>query len=362
MPIGSPLGVTIPVVLVTTGPQYATQISAALQALVDAVEAKVGSAGIEIDADLSAGGYELIDVGAARLASKGSSLTGSTHTRKVYVVSGELYYTDGNGDAIKLTDGGALNAASVAGFTGDYGGADPAAAHFSRANLRYTLFEASGKRADLDVAELLLRQKSVENPNAITIKSPNALASAYALTLPGALPGSTSLLRVTNAGVIQASRDVAIDSVTSAITFSDDVTLGAEIKHGDRTLVLSPAGAATLNASYQYDGDYWGAAQQESRVTIPVPLRVGDRIKTVKYWGRAGSSSAWLASLFRNAFAAGTSTALAEKTSGTSASIEGITSDPLTETVQAGTRYTIVWTGGASGHRFYGAEITYDRP
>lgn len=102
------MGMDIPVVSSTIGPDWASKINEALQ-LIDAHNhasgsgAKVTPSGILINAALDMLGYKLNNIASAGLSSKSSSDT--THTGSIQNVGGNLYFITNSGTAVQLTSG-----------------------------------------------------------------------------------------------------------------------------------------------------------------------------------------------------------------------------------------------------------------
>lgn len=117
MPTTPNMSLIVPTVSVTLGPTYATQINSAFD-LVDAHDhtsgkgSKVPSAGININTDLAANGYSLTQLKTTSYQAQGASLSSGT-TNAVYSVSGDLYWNNGGGTAVKITNGGGLNTSSL---------------------------------------------------------------------------------------------------------------------------------------------------------------------------------------------------------------------------------------------------------
>lgn len=117
MPTTPNMSLIVPTVSVTLGPTYATQINTALD-LVDAHDhtpgkgSQVPSAGINFNTDLAANGYSLTQLKTTSYQAQGASLSSGT-TNAVYSVSGDLYWNNGGGTAVKITNGGGLNTSSL---------------------------------------------------------------------------------------------------------------------------------------------------------------------------------------------------------------------------------------------------------
>lgn len=118
MPTTTYMGMVLPTVSVTLGPQWATELNAAL-AVADAHDHSSGkgkqvpSSGLNINADVSWGGYNVTSLKSARYTSQGSPLGGASDVNCVYVSSGNLYYNNASGTQIQLTSGGSLNVAGI---------------------------------------------------------------------------------------------------------------------------------------------------------------------------------------------------------------------------------------------------------
>ena len=139
----------LPTVSTTTGPQYASQINTAIEAI-DAHDHSSGNgrrvtpSGLNINADLNINNQLMTDVKA--LAFKAQA-TLQTSTRRLHIdSSGDLYYNDGSGNQIKLTDSGAINVAGSGGFGGDYVSAG-ASAIYTDSSLSYTFRDSSSNNA-----------------------------------------------------------------------------------------------------------------------------------------------------------------------------------------------------------------------
>lgn len=106
-------------------PDYATNISNALGTL-DAHDhtsgkgTQVPTAGININADLGFGGFNATTLRTVRLSSQSAALSGGSDKGCCYVVSGDLYYNNSAGVAIRITSGGGIDAAAIGGIGGDY--------------------------------------------------------------------------------------------------------------------------------------------------------------------------------------------------------------------------------------------------
>lgn len=357
MAIGSPLGVTLPEVGVTVGPTWATQLNEAVQALIDSVEDGVSSAiGLAITGDVAMGGYGLTTLDSVTWENKaGAFATASA----LYQRANNLWYNDGLGNQIQLTSGGALNAASVGGIVGDYGGSNPAKVTYVDASSTFAFTQDPTVPASVDVGTIKLRRTGETAPNAITIQSPAALASAYDITLPTAVPVSTSLLTLSSSGVMA--------------TTTTPTTTAADIFHGTRTRMIpysaAMVGAGTFTVSSGY---IEGSAAGSGDLRFAVPLEIGHRLKVVRIYAQSANAAASdvVGLLVRYDAASGgssspTATTLVTTTNmaGSGTSIRVITLDPADTTLAADQCFeVIVGVANTAGtKRIYRVEVDYDR-
>ena len=259
------MGLILPVVSTTVGPDWATYLNTALTAVDSHTHASgkgllVPTAGIGINADLGFGSYNATALRTARFTSQAAALALATDVACVYVVNGDLYYNNGAGAQIKVTSGTSLNATAVGGIGGDY--VTSGASVFYTSASRLFSFQSVTSPAgsiiwsSLGTGPLVIHDVAAGVTNAVTLKSPAALAASYSATLPAALPASTLPVLMTSAGVMSAAAlanaqqsfgtpsaatDVAIKSYVDAV--------GVGLKAW-AVLTLGGAGAVTVTAGY----------------------------------------------------------------------------------------------------------------
>lgn len=113
MAITTNLSLNLPTVTVTLGPTWANQINAAFEVIDEHDHSsgkgvQIPTAGLNINADLDFGSYRATALMSTQFTSQASSLTGALNANSVYVVSGDLYFTNSAGSAIQITSGGAI--------------------------------------------------------------------------------------------------------------------------------------------------------------------------------------------------------------------------------------------------------------
>jgi hypothetical protein len=103
----------LPVPTVTLGPDYAEMNNDAFE-LIDSHDhssgkgVKVKPNGMNINDNLDIQDNELENVGAVELSDLNAALTGISNANKVHVADGNLYFTNGTGTAVQITDGGSI--------------------------------------------------------------------------------------------------------------------------------------------------------------------------------------------------------------------------------------------------------------
>lgn len=305
---------------------------------------KVPTAGLNINADLTFGGYAATNVKAISFTAQASYST----NRSLFVKTSdnELYWRTNAGAEVKVTSGSSLNLSLVGGLYGDYSTTD-AQLYYDAASTTYRFLsdDSPSTWASAGVGDLLLYQKAASISNAVTLKSPNSLAASYSVTFPGAVPGSTSLVQMTTGGVLQynatgakaaflgVSGEVEFIGTTSKITLTTDVAdttpaiaiskseggvaidcgsdadielsgtgsviLGGtgRYKHGDFTLTI-PAAAmvdAGLGGTLSYSSGGWTMTTATAQLDAPICLPVGKRLKSCTvYFTSDGSGSVQL--------------------------------------------------------------------
>jgi hypothetical protein len=219
MPTTPNMGMSLPTVSTTVGPTWATNLNDALTTIVDPHDhtsgkgVQIPTAGINIDDDLAFNNNDATLLRSVRLSEQSAALSAATDLGCICNVGGDFYWINGDGTAVQITDGGSLSATSLGGISGLPSGT--ASAAFAAAT--FTWRSATNQAATMDVGPVVIRDTAA-SALGITLQSPTGLAGAYALTLPSALPGATSFMRLTSAGVMAA--DVAPDASTIEVSGS----------------------------------------------------------------------------------------------------------------------------------------------
>lgn len=193
------MSLPVPVVSQTLGPAWATDINACMSSIDqhDHTPGKgvpISSQAININAALPLNNNPLTQVQAVEF----SSQTSFSPTQSLYVESPDLFYNDGNGNIIRITQAG-----SVAGAAGTITGlpSGTASASYQSVGGTFQFQSATNTPANGSFASLTIAQQTV-TPNGITLKSPNSLAASYNVIFPTGLPAYTSLLTMGTSGIL----------------------------------------------------------------------------------------------------------------------------------------------------------------
>lgn len=210
--ISSPyMNLPIPTVGVTTGPQWATDLNVSLS-LIDSHNHSAGQGipitpdGMNISSDLPFNNNNLITARSLRLFEQTAALGLATDKRCLYAVIDDLFYNDGLGNQIRITQGG-----QVVGPPGTITGlVPPASAAYVAANSTFVWQSNVNTSARMDCSSLLIRSLTAGS-NAVTLQSPNPVPSNYSLTLP-TVPASKKIMTLDASG--QMGGDYDLDNVT----------------------------------------------------------------------------------------------------------------------------------------------------
>lgn len=214
------MNLPIPTVGTDVGPDWANNLNACLSSIdshnhTSGLGVQITPAGININAHLPFNGEPATQIGYVNLTGLSGGAPGLNTS--VYSSDGiDLYFEDGNGNLVRLTQGGSIvgTAGSITGLP-----SGTASAAFSAASGTFVWQQATSTAANMDVGSIAIRYPgSYPTPsgNYIQIQAPSTLATGYALTLPAALPGSNgAFLTSATTGALGYTN---IDNSTLAIT------------------------------------------------------------------------------------------------------------------------------------------------
>ena len=211
------MGLTLPTPGQEQGPDYAVEINNDLS-LIDTHNHSPGQgepvtpSGINISSDLTFLSNNAVALRSIRFTTQGSPLSLGTDIGCLYENGVDLYYNDGNGNQIRMTQGG-----SIAGTSGSITNlVSPASVVYNSGTATYTFESDTSIAGNLDGGSITLRNISPNSTFGTTIAPASALVSNYTITLPGSAPGSISIMRMDSSGNVSAN--LVVDNSTIVTT------------------------------------------------------------------------------------------------------------------------------------------------
>lgn len=181
--ISPDMGLPVPVVGEDPGPDWANNINACLS-VIDSHTHTSGSGvpitpeAIDINSDLTFSSNNATDLRSVRFTPQSSPIAGASDLGALYEQGVDLYYVDGAGNQVRITQGG-----SVTGSSGTITGLPSGTASASYAAGTFTFQSATNTPAALNVGPITLGQQVASGKN-VTISAAVSQASNYNLTLP----------------------------------------------------------------------------------------------------------------------------------------------------------------------------------
>ena len=231
------MNLPIPTVSVDPGPDWATNVDACLNAI-DSHNHSTGQgvqinpAGININSDLAMNGNNLTSARSVRFNAQASPLSAGSDLGCLYESGVDLYYNDGSGNQIRLTASG-----NPAGGAGSITGLPSGSASASYSAGTFVFQGATNTPAIIQGGPLKIA-RNVANGKGVTISAAASTAADFNMTLPSANPSATSLLAVSNTGVM------SFQTVTSS---SNNITA---------TPIHSTGPTVTITQNVQYTYTY----------------------------------------------------------------------------------------------------------
>lgn len=223
------MNLIVPGVGLTLGPQWATDINSSL-AIIDQHNHAPGSgvpitpAGLNISADLTFNGNNAYDLRTVRFSPQTSAPIAAADIGCLYEVGVDLFYTDGNGASIRITQSG-----GIAGTPGSISGlVSPASASYVSGSSKFVWQSNANVPADMDFGSAILRNLLV-NSKGLTLAPPTMMAVDYTITLP-TLPSVQSFVTLDSFGNMAAPWTV--DGVTVKVISNQIVAAASGIGDG----------------------------------------------------------------------------------------------------------------------------------
>lgn len=372
MAYGSPIGVTLPVVGVTSDAVGEQLILDFLAAVDTVLSAKVTPAGIDINGNLSfrsgVTAYAATDVLKVNFSSQTTPLNAGTDPVAAYVSGGNLFYNDGSGNQIQMTSAGAVNVSSTGGITGSGYGTGGVEVNWDSVNVKYRMRSgaAADSYADVECDDIRLNDGS---GNFLSLVAP-AMSADYTVTFPAAVPAAQTIVQMGATGTLVASNTLASNQ---------NLTLQGtgELKHGDVVVSVPSAsahndttgsisGTWTMQVNDGASGSGWVNPGGQVRLGFPLVLKVGDRIKSVSCELRDTSGANTIQMELWQNTAPDTAVQIgATQTSAGNGTNQTLTLSGLTQTVAAGEYYIVIinsTTTTTTLHKISGLNYTFDHP
>lgn len=211
----SNMNMPLPVVGVDPGPDYATDLVSCLTIL-DGHDHSAGNGvaispdGLNINSDLSFNNSNLTQARSLRLYPQSVALSAPTDIGCLYEVGDDLYYNDGSGNHVRITQSGA-----VAGTPGSIANlVSPASATYVSGTSTFVWQSDVLTPANMDGASYIFRNLTASSFG-LTLSPPNAMGANYALVLPS-LPASQKFMTLDASGNMGAPW--AVDNSTLEIS------------------------------------------------------------------------------------------------------------------------------------------------
>lgn len=240
------MNLIIPTPGVDPGPDYATNQNNDLT-IIDQHNHSSGSgvqinpAGLNINADLPYNINNLILVRSVRFSPQGSPLALASDIGCLYESGVDLYYNDGSGNQIRITQSG-----SVAGSSGTITGLPSGTASASFGAGTFVFQSATNTAANIDGGSFIFRNNTVSSKG-LTLSPPNAMAANYSLVLPS-IPGANAFVTLDTSGNLSTGSNIPASQIaSSSITGAQLVTNinlpGSAVQENGLNLVVSNTNA-----------------------------------------------------------------------------------------------------------------------
>lgn len=193
------MGLIVPTVGVDPGPDWANNLNASLSTI-DQHNHSPGSgvqvtpAGLLINADLPFNTNNATLIRSLRFSPQPSALALGADIGCLYEVGVDLYYNDGNGNQIRITQSG-----SVTGSSGTITGLPSGTASASYSSGTFSFKKATNTPATISAGSTIIGQQ-VASGYGVTIAASASQAANYTFTLPAALPGAASYVTSDTSG------------------------------------------------------------------------------------------------------------------------------------------------------------------
>ncbi len=216
----------------TLGPTYATMQNTAMSVidLHDHTSGKgvgIPTAGLNINADLSFGGYAITSIKKLGLSVQAVALTGSNFIQNV---NGDFYWMNSSGTSVQITSGGGINLSTLGTIGGDFS-SSTATVTYTTATKLFAFSQSSGITADIAAGSYFLYE-NVASGKYVKLKTPTSLAANYDVTMPAAVPAATKIVTMSSTGALGVAYDLdgsTLEVSSNSIRIKDLGVTGAKL-------------------------------------------------------------------------------------------------------------------------------------
>jgi len=227
------MNLPVPGVGTEDGPQYATDVNNCLTLIdqhthIPGQGVPINPDGININDDLPFNSNNAISLRSVRFFSQNIPLAGLSDIGCLYEVLDDLFFNDGSGNQIRLTQNGAVagTAGSIANLVA------PASAAYDSGSGTFIFQSDANKPAYIDGASIILRNFAV-NSFGLTLNPPAAMVVDFDITLPN-LPASTQFMTINSSGQIAAniavSQGITLTMLSPRTIESATATIGEVLR------------------------------------------------------------------------------------------------------------------------------------
>lgn len=189
--ISTNMSMPVPIASQTDGPDWAQDVVSCF----DIIDQHSHSSGkgvpitpdaININSDLTFAGFNAINLKSVRFSPQGVALAGASDLGCLFEVGVDLYYRDGVGNTVRITQGGA-----VSGATGTITGLPSGTASASFSGATFTFQSATSTPAAINAGSYKIGRQDTSGFG-VTLQASGSLPANYSLTMPLALPAAQS--------------------------------------------------------------------------------------------------------------------------------------------------------------------------
>lgn len=284
--IGTDLNLVLPE-LEDTLADIVAKTATALAAIEDSIADAATVAALDIQTALPLNGNALTEVTYIQFVEGNApdpAIEGS-----IYYSDGAWYVVDSTGP-VRIVEDGALTISSVGAIGGDYTSVG-ALVDFDNITDTYRFRQqiatavrqyAKLRAGDLQLVEYKAAGDASVPSNAVTLKSPAALAASYAVTMPAALPGSQVAVQLQSDGDLVASNtfsDIVATGGVQAATLEASTNIVHTFQHRRSLSMFSAHKSGTVSVS-----TIALTAASAANILMDCELNQGDQARAVEFY------------------------------------------------------------------------------